>query len=112
MKKIEAIIQPFRLDAVKESLIAAGVRGMTVSDVRGHGSQKGHKETYRGHEYTVGLLPKIRIEAVVPDADSGEVLEALASAARTGKIGEGKVFVFDVAQAIRIRNGEVGEAAL
>lgn len=112
MKKIEAIIQPFKLDEVKEALMNIGVDGMTVSEVRGHGRQKGHKEVYRGREYNVDLLPKVRIEAVVSDARCEEVLAALTAAARTGKIGDGKVFVYDVLQAIRIRNDDRGDAAL
>jgi nitrogen regulatory protein P-II 1 len=112
MKKIEAIIQPGKLEAVKDALLAMGIDGMTVSEVRGHGRQKGHTEVYRGHEYTVDLLPKIKIEIVVPSVRIDEVVHALAAAARTGKIGDGKIFVFDVADAIRIRNDERGEAAL
>jgi nitrogen regulatory protein P-II 1 len=112
MKKIEAIIQPFKLDDVKSALIAAGVEGITISEVRGHGRQKGHTETYRGQEYQVDTLPKIRLEIVVSDDNAESVLSTLTAAARTGKIGDGKVFVLDVAQAIRIRNGDVGEAAL
>jgi nitrogen regulatory protein P-II 1 len=112
MKKIEAIIQPFKLEEVKEALKGVGVDGMTISDVRGHGRQKGHREVYRGQEYNVDLLPKVKIEVVVPDARFEEVLRTLASAARTGKIGDGKIFVFDVAEAIRIRNDDRGESAL
>lgn len=112
MKKIEAVIQPHKLDEVKEALKAIGVDGLTVTEVRGHGRQKGHKEVYRGLEYEVDLLPKIKIETVVPDARLAEVTETLVAAARTGKIGDGKVFVFDVLDAIRIRNGDTGEAAL
>lgn len=112
MKKIEAIIQPFKLDEVKEALKAIGIDGMTISDVRGHGRQKGHKEVYRGQEYNVDLLPKIKLEMVVPSGRSEEVVSALAAAARTGKIGDGKIFVYDVAEAIRIRNDDRGEGAL
>lgn len=112
MKKIEAVIQPFKLDAVKEALIAIGIDGMTVSEVRGHGRQKGHKEVYRGQEYTVDLLPKVKIEIVVPSARSEEVIQCLAAAAQTGKIGDGKIFVFELADAIRIRNSDRGESAL
>jgi len=112
MKKIEAIIQPFKLEEVKEALKAIGIDGMTVTEVRGHGRQKGHKEVYRGQEYTVDLLPKVKIELVVPDARTEEVVRRLADAARTGKIGDGKIFVYDVAEAIRIRNDDRGEAAL
>jgi nitrogen regulatory protein P-II 1 len=112
MKKIEAIIQPHKLDEVKDALIAIGVDGMTISEVRGHGRQKGHKEVYRGMEYEIDLLPKVKIELVIPDNRLDEISRALVAAARTGKIGDGKVFVFDVAEAIRIRNDDTGEAAL
>jgi nitrogen regulatory protein P-II 1 len=112
MKKIEAIIQPAKLEAVKDALLAMGIDGMTVSEVRGHGRQKGHTEVYRGHEYTVDLLPKIKVEVVIPSTRLDEVVRALTTAARTGKIGDGKIFVFDVGDAIRIRNDERGEAAL
>jgi nitrogen regulatory protein P-II 1 len=112
MKKIEAIIQPHKLDEVKEALKGIGVDGMTVTEVRGHGRQKGHKEVYRGMEYEVDLLPKVKVELVVADSRLDEITAALASAARTGKIGDGKIFVFDVAEAIRIRNNDTGEAAL
>jgi len=112
MKKIEAIIQPFKLEDVKEALKTIGVDGMTITEVRGHGRQKGHKEVYRGREYTVDLLPKVKIEMVVADARQEEVIAALGNAARTGKIGDGKIFVFDVAEAIRIRNDDRGETAL
>ncbi len=112
MKKLEAIVQPFKLDDVKEALIAIGVDGMTISEVRGHGRQKGHSETYRGQEYNVDLLPKVKVEIVIPDARLEEVLATLTAAARTGKIGDGKVFVFDVGQAVRIRNGDQGESAI
>ncbi len=112
MKKIEAVIQPFKLDEVKEALKAIGIDGMTVIEVRGHGRQKGHKEVYRGQEYQVDLLPKVKIEMVVPDERSEEVIKTLVSAAQTGKIGDGKIFVSDIAEVIRIRNYERGEAAL
>jgi nitrogen regulatory protein P-II 1 len=112
MKKIEAIIQPFKLEEVKEALKAIGIDGMTVTEVRGHGRQKGHKEVYRGQEYTVDLLPKVKVELVVPSSRLEEILKALGAAARTGKIGDGKIFVYDVAEAIRIRNDDRGEAAL
>ena len=112
MKKIEAIIQPFKMDEVKRALIDLGVEGMTVSEVRGHGRQKGHKEIYRGQEYNVDLLPKIKLEMVVAAERFDEVVVALAAAARTGKIGDGKIFVFDVADAVRIRNGDRGQLAL
>ena len=112
MKKIEAIIQPFKLEEVKEALKAIGVDGLTVSEVRGHGRQKGHKEVYRGMEYDVDLLPKIKIETVIPDVRLDEVTRAITAAARTGKLGDGKIFIFDVLDAIRIRNDDSGEAAL
>ncbi|HEX4275218.1 MAG TPA: P-II family nitrogen regulator [Bryobacteraceae bacterium] len=112
MKKIEAIIQPFKLDEVKDALTGIGVEGMTITDVRGHGRQKGHKEVYRGQEYNVDLLPKVKIEVVVPQARFEEVLNAIKSSARTGKIGDGKIFVYDLADAIRIRNDDQGESAL
>ena len=112
MNKIEAIIQPFKLDEVKESLKAIGIDGMTITEVRGHGRQKGHKEVYRGQEYNVDLLPKVKIEMVVPASRKEEVVRTLSLAARTGKIGDGKIFVYDVAEAIRIRNDDRGDAAL
>jgi len=112
MKKIEAIIQPFQLDAVKEALIAIGIDGMTVTEVRGHGRQKGHKEVYRGQEYTVDLLPKVKLEIAVTNLRFEEVIATLESAARTGKIGDGKIFVSDLSEVIRIRNGDRGESAL
>src|SRR5438477_9903680 len=112
MIKIEAIIQPNRFDAVKQGLMDIGVEGMTVSEVRGHGRQKGHKETYRGQEYSVDLLPKVKIEMVVPSERSDEVLTAVSEAARTGKIGDGKIFLYEVAEAVRIRNGDRGDLAL
>jgi nitrogen regulatory protein P-II 1 len=112
MKKIEAIIQPFKLDDVKEALKAIGIDGMTISEVRGHGRQKGHKEVYRGQEYNVDLLPKVKVEMVLSDTRADEAIKALTAAARTGKIGDGKVFVYEVAEAIRIRNDDRGESAL
>ncbi len=112
MKKIEAIIQPFQLDVVKDALIAIGIDGMTVSEVRGHGRQKGHKEVYRGQEYTVDLLPKVKLEIAVTNARFEEVIATLEAAARTGKIGDGKIFVSDLAEVVRIRNGDRGESAL
>src|SRR2546422_7267440 len=112
MKKIEAIIQPFKLEQVKEALQGMGIDGMTISDVRGHGRQKGHTEVYRGQEYNVDLLPKVKLEIVVSAGRADEVVAALIAAARTGKIGDGKIFVYDVAEAIRIRNDDRGEAAL
>lgn len=112
MKKIEAIIQPFKLEDVKEALKNIGVDGMTISEVRGHGRQKGHKEVYRGQEYNVDLLPKVKFEMIVNDDRLDEVLDTITTAARSGKIGDGKIFVFDVAEAIRIRNGDRGESAV
>lgn len=112
MKKIEAVIQPHKLEAVKEALKAIGVDGMTITEVRGHGRQKGHKEVYRGMEYEVDLLPKVKVELVIADHRLDEITSTLVGAARTGKIGDGKVFIFDVADAIRIRNDDTGEAAL
>ena len=112
MKKIEAVIQPFKLDEVKEALKSIGIDGMTITEVRGHGRQKGHKEVYRGQEYTVDLLPKVKIELVIPSERLEEVTNAMVTAARTGKIGDGKIFVFDVAEVIRIRNSDRGETAL
>jgi nitrogen regulatory protein P-II 1 len=112
MKKVEAVVQPFKLEEVKEALKAIGIDGMTVIEVRGHGRQKGHTEIYRGQEYTVDLLPKVRFEMVIPDARLDEVIDTLTAAARTGKIGDGKIFVSDVSEAIRIRNGDRGDAAL
>jgi nitrogen regulatory protein P-II 1 len=112
MKKIEAVIQPHKLDQVKEALIGIGVDGMTISEVRGHGRQKGHKEVYRGQEYQVDLLPKVKLEIVITDERLEDVTSVLMSSARTGKIGDGKIFVYEVADAVRIRNSDRGEAAL
>ena len=112
MKKIEAIIQPFKLDEVKEALKGIGIDGMTISEVRGHGRQKGHKEVYRGQEYNVDLLPKVKVELVVSNSRYEEVIKTVTQAARSGKIGDGKIFVFDVAEAIRIRNDDRGDTAL
>ncbi len=112
MKKIEAIIQPHKLEEVKEALKAIGIDGMTITEVRGHGRQKGHKEIYRGMEYHVDMLPKVKLEMVVPDARAEQVIQTLVQSARTGKIGDGKVFVYDVADAVRIRNDDRGEGAL
>ena len=112
MKKIEAVIQPFKLDEVKEALKAIGIDGMTITEVRGHGRQKGHKEIYRGQEYNVDLLPKVKVELVVPDSRFDETIKTLVAASRTGKIGDGKIFVYEVAEAIRIRNDDRGESAL
>src|SRR3954447_18148049 len=112
MKKIEAIIQPHKLDDVKEALTKIGIDGMTITEVRGHGRQKGHTETYRGQEYSVDLLPKVKIEMVVSALRSDEVVNALSQAARTGKIGDGKIFLSEIGEAIRIRNGDRGDSAL
>ncbi len=112
MKKIEAIIQPYKLDEVRQALKGIGIDGMTLHDVRGHGRQKGHKEVYRGQEYEVDLLPKVKLEAVVPDERLDETVNAIVESARTGKIGDGKVFIYNVVEAIRIRNGERSEEAL
>ena len=112
MKKLEAIIQPSRLDAVKDALREIGVDGMTISEVRGHGRQKGHTEVYRGNEYTVDLLPKIKIETVLPDNLVDPAVQTILKIARTGKIGDGKIFLSRVDEAIRIRNEERGDAAL
>jgi len=112
MKKIEAIIKPFKLDDVKEVLTELGVIGMTVTEVRGFGRQKGHTELYRGSEYTIDFLPKVKIELVVPDQIVDKVVAAIVAAARTGSIGDGKVFVMPMGEAIRIRTGEKGESAI
>jgi nitrogen regulatory protein PII len=112
MKKIEAIIKPFKLDDVKEALSEIGVEGMTVSEVKGFGRQKGHTEIYRGSEYTVDFLPKIKIELVVGDGLWSQAVAAIVKAAKTGKIGDGKVFVSEVADAVRIRTGETGNDAV
>jgi nitrogen regulatory protein P-II 1 len=112
MFKIEAIIQPFKLDAVMEALKAGGIDGVTVLEVRGHGRQKGHKEVYRGREYNVDLLPKVKLEIVVAAERKEDVIRTLTEAARTGSIGDGKIFISEIAEAIRIRNDDRGEAAL
>ena len=112
MKKIEAIIQPHKLEDVKAALKSIGIDGMTITEVRGHGRQKGHKEVYRGMEYQVDLLPKVKVELVISTERTDEVVNALLTAARTGKIGDGKIFLYDVAEAIRIRNEDRGDAAL
>ena len=112
MKKIEAIIKPFKLDDVKEALTEVGVIGMTVTEVRGFGRQKGHTELYRGSEYTVDFLPKVKIEVVVADSLVDKVVATIAGAAKTGSIGDGKVFVLPIGEAIRIRTGEKGESAV
>ncbi len=112
MKKVEAIIKPFKLDEVKDALNEIGVQGMTVTEVKGFGRQKGHVELYRGAEYDIAFVPKVKIEVVVPDAIADRVVSMITEKARTGKIGDGKVFVSNLEEAIRIRTGERGEAAL
>jgi nitrogen regulatory protein P-II 1 len=112
MKKIEAIIKPFKLEDVKSALTALGIQGMTVVEVKGFGRQKGHTEIYRGSEYTVDFLPKVKIEIVVADAQTSAAVDAIAEAAKTGKIGDGKIFVYAVENALRIRTGETGEQAV
>jgi nitrogen regulatory protein PII len=112
MKKIEAIIKPFKLDEVKEGLTAVGIEGMTVSEVKGFGRQKGHTEIYRGSEYTVDFLPKLKVELVVTDAQVTAAVDAIVKAAKTGKIGDGKVFVSPIENAVRIRTEETGENAV
>ena len=112
MKKVEAIIRHFKLEDVKNALTERGIHGMTISEVRGFGRQKGHKESYRGAEYTVDLVPKLKIEMVVADHRVDEAVEAVLSSARTGQIGDGKIFVVDIPEAIRIRTEEKGESAV
>ncbi|MGD0013755.1 MAG: P-II family nitrogen regulator [Bryobacteraceae bacterium] len=112
MYKIEAIIQPFKLESVREALRAIHIDGITVAEVRGHGRQKGHKEVYRGREYDVDLLPKVKLEMVISADRKDEVIQTLIGAARTGSIGDGKIFVSEIVEAIRIRNDDRGEAAL
>jgi len=112
LKKIEAIIKPFKLDEVKDALNEIGVQGITVSEVKGFGRQKGHTELYRGAEYVVDFLPKVKLEIIVKDDQVESVIEAIATAAKTGRIGDGKIFVTDVGEVVRIRTGETGEAAL
>jgi nitrogen regulatory protein P-II 1 len=112
MKKLEAIIKPFKLDEVREALHDVGVTGMTVTEVKGFGRQKGHTELYRGAEYVVDFLPKLKIEIVVSDESVDDAIEAIVKAARTGKIGDGKIFVFPAEQVVRIRTGETGDAAI
>lgn len=112
MKLVTAIVKPFKLDEVREALAELGVNGLTVTEVKGFGRQKGHTELYRGAEYVVDFLPKVKIEAAVPDDLLEQCLEAIQKSVRTGKIGDGKIFVFDIEQAIRIRTGETGDAAV
>ncbi|HSQ83477.1 MAG TPA: P-II family nitrogen regulator [Desulfobacterales bacterium] len=112
MKKIEAIIKPFKLDEVKDALNKIGVNGMTINEVKGFGRQRGHKEIYRGAEYQVDFVPKVQIDVVVDSAMADQVVEAISKSANTGKIGDGKIFVFPVSEAVRIRTGETGESAI
>ncbi|HYK80317.1 MAG TPA: P-II family nitrogen regulator [Micropepsaceae bacterium] len=112
MKFIVAIIQPHRIDAVREALTEAGVGGLTVSEVRGYGRQRGHKEVYRGAEYTINYVPKLKLEIAVDDDKADELAELIMRSARTGKIGDGKIFIFDLSSALRIRTGETGSQAL
>ncbi len=112
MKKIEAIIKPFKLDDVKDALNKIGVNGMTINEVKGFGRQRGHKEIYRGAEYQVDFVPKVKIDVVVDSSLADQVVEAISKSANTGKIGDGKIFVFPVSEAVRIRTGETGENAI
>lgn len=112
MKLIEAIVKPFKLDEVKDALLEIGIQGMTVTEVKGFGRQKGHKETYRGQEYTIEFVPKVKIEVAVNDGQVQRVLETITRAAKTGGIGDGKIFVRELTSAVRIRTGETGESAL
>jgi nitrogen regulatory protein P-II 1 len=112
MKKIEAIIRPFRIDDVREALGEIGVKGMTLTEVKGYGRQKGHTELYRGSEYQIDFLPKIKIEVVVSDRLADKVVDTIVNAAKTGQVGDGKIFIYDVEDAIRVRTGESGEDAL
>ena len=112
MKKVEAIIKPFKLDEVREALGEAGVLGMTITEVKGFGRQKGHSELYRGAEYVVDFLPKVKVEVVCTDEQVHQVVETIENAAKTGRIGDGKIFVFDVSEVVRIRTGERGPSAI
>ncbi len=112
MKLITAVIKPFKLEEVREALTGVGVQGLMVSEVKGYGRQSGHTEIYRGAEYVVNFVPKIRLEIAAPDADVDKIVEAISSTARTGKIGDGKIFVWDIEQAMRVRTGELGDDAL
>jgi nitrogen regulatory protein PII len=112
MKKIEAIIRPFKLDEVKEALVEEGIRGLTISEVRGYGRQKGHTETYRGSEYRIEFIPKIKIEVIVEDDKAENVVDAILRTAKTGQVGDGKIFIYDVQEVIRIRTEESGKDAL
>jgi len=112
MKKVEAVVKPFKLDEVKDALNELGVQGMTVTEVKGFGRQKGHSELYRGAEYVVDFLPKVKLEVVVPEGLVDQVVDRISEAARTGKVGDGKIFILDVLDAVRIRTGEKGESAI
>ena len=112
MKKIEAIIRPFRIDDVREALAEIGVKGMTLTEVKGYGRQKGHTELYRGSEYQIDCLPMLKLEVVVPDAQVDKVVETVVKAAKTGQVGDGKIFIYPVEDAVRVRTGESGEEAL
>jgi nitrogen regulatory protein PII len=112
MKLVEAIVKPFKLEEIKDVLLEIGIQGMTVSEVKGFGRQKGHKETYRGQEYTIEFVPKVKIEVAVTDAQVSRVVEAIIGAAKTGSIGDGKIFVRELNEVVRIRTGETGETAL
>jgi nitrogen regulatory protein P-II 1 len=112
MKKIEAIIRPFRIDDVREALSEIGVKGMTLTEVKGYGRQKGHTELYRGSEYQIDFLPKIKVEVVVADGMTEKVVDTIIKAAKTGQVGDGKIFIYDVEDAVRVRTGESGEDAL
>jgi nitrogen regulatory protein P-II 1 len=112
MKKVEAIIRPFRIDDVREALADIGVKGMTLTEVKGYGRQKGHTEVYRGSEYQIDFLPKIKLEVIVADAAADQVVDAIMKAAKTGQVGDGKIFVYPVEDVIRVRTGESGEEAL
>ena len=112
MKKIEAIIRPFKLDEVKEALVEEGIRGLTISEVRGYGRQKGHTETYRGSEYRIEFIPKIKVEVIVEDSKAENVVDAILRTAKTGQVGDGKIFIYDVQEVIRIRTEESGKDAL
>jgi len=112
MKKIEAIIRPFKLEEVKEALVEEGIRGLTISEVRGYGRQKGHTETYRGSEYRIEFVPKIKIEVVIEDSKVEKIVDAILKIAKTGQVGDGKIFIYNVEDAVRIRTGESGKDAL
>jgi nitrogen regulatory protein P-II 1 len=112
VKKIEAIIRPFKLEEVKEALVEEGIRGLTISEVRGYGRQKGHTETYRGSEYRIEFVPKIKIEVVVEDSKVEKIIDAILKTAKTGQVGDGKIFIYNVEDVVRIRTGESGKDAL